>query len=203
MSKKVGSAVMGVVIIAITFLLISFLWGEEAVLLNTFSKVSLTLFGGGYVMIPVLHDLVVEQNQWLASSEFAQAIAFGQITPGPILVSATFVGYKVSGILGALVASVGIFLPSALLIILVGVFYQSISGLAVISKLFKGISPAIIGFIVFSISLIIPFNELDWFAGLVLIVSSVAITRFNVNFFWLMLIFGTGSVLLDLFLSNS
>ncbi|MDW3194810.1 MAG: chromate efflux transporter [Cytophagales bacterium] len=203
MSKKVRSAVIGVVVIAAAFLLISFLWGEEAILLNTFSKVSLTLFGGGYVMIPVLHDLVVEQNQWLASSEFAQAIAFGQITPGPILVSATFVGYKVSGILGALVATVGIFLPSALLIILVGVFYQSISGLAVISKLFKGISPAIIGFIVFSISLIIPFNELDWFAGLVLIVSAVAITKFNINFFWLMLIFGTGSVLLDLFLSNS
>lgn len=202
MSKKVKSAVIGVTGLAMAFLLVSFFLGEEAILFNTFSKVSLTLFGGGYVMIPVLHDLVVEQNQWLASSEFAQAIAFGQITPGPILVSATFVGYKVSGVLGALIATIGIFLPSALLIILVGVFYQSISGLTMIGKLFKGISPAIIGFIVFSISLIIPFNELDWFAGIALIVSVIAITRFNVNFFWMMLTFGTCSVLLELLLSN-
>lgn len=203
MSGKIRSAIVGVSIFGLIFLSIAFILGDKAVLFNTFSKVSLTLFGGGYVMIPVLHDLVVEQNLWLSSSEFAQSIAFGQITPGPILVSATFVGYKVSGLIGALVATVGIFLPSALLIILVGVFYQSISGLSIIAKLFLGISPAIIGFIVYSVSLILPLEALDWFSGLALIVSIVAITRFKINFFWLMLVFGSLSASLDMILTNS
>ncbi len=202
MGPKVKSAVIGVGCFAMLFLSISILWSDSAVLFNTFSKVSLTLFGGGYVMIPVLHDLVVEQNQWLSSAEFAQSIAFGQITPGPILVSATFVGYKVSGLFGALVATIGIFLPSALLIILIGVFYQSVSGLAVIGKLFKGISPAIIGFIVFSVSLIVPFDEMGWFTGISLILSVIAISKFKVNFFWLMLICGTVSVLLEMIQSS-
>lgn len=203
MNRKIRSALIGVSVFGLVFVSVALILGEEAVLFNTFSKVSLTLFGGGYVMIPVLHDLVVEQHQWLTSPEFAQSIAFGQITPGPILVSATFVGYKVSGILGALVATVGIFLPSALLIILVGVFYQSISGLSIISKLFLGISPAIIGFIVYSVSLIVPLEELNWFSGLAILISVIAITRFKLNFFWLILFFGTLSVILDLILTNS
>ncbi len=203
MRAKVESAVIGVGIFALMFIVMALILGEEAILFNTFSKVSLTLFGGGYVMIPVLHDLVVEQNLWLSSSEFAQSIAFGQVTPGPILVSATYVGYKVSGVIGALVATVGIFLPSALLIILIGVFYQSIRGLSIISKLFLGISPAIIGFIVYSVSLIIPIGELNWFSGLAIFISVIAITRFKVNFFWMMLIFGSLSVMLDQILTNS
>ena len=203
LSGKIPSALIGVGVFGLLFLPIALMLSEEAVLFNTFSKVSLTLFGGGYVMIPVLHDLVVEQNLWLSSSEFAQSIAFGQITPGPILVSATYVGYKVSGIMGALVATVGIFLPSALLIILVGVFYQSISGLSIITKLFLGISPAITGFIVFSVSLIVPLDEIDWFSGFAIFISVVAIARFKVNFFWLMLVFGSLSVMLDLILINS
>ena len=203
LSRKIPSALIGVGVFGLLFLSFALMLREEAVLFNTFSKVSLTLFGGGYVMIPVLHDLVVEQNLWLSSSEFAQSIAFGQITPGPILVSATYVGYKVSGIMGALVATVGIFLPSALLIILVGVFYQSISGLSIITKLFLGISPAITGFIVFSVSLIVPLDEIDWFSGFAIFISVVAIARFKVNFFWLMLVCGSLSVMLDLILINS
>lgn len=198
MSTRVKSALIGVSVFAVTFLVILTVWKEEATLFNTFSKVSLTLFGGGYVMIPVLHDLIVAQNNWLSSEEFAQSIAFGQITPGPILVSATFVGYKVSGLIGALVATIGIFLPSALLIILVGVFYQSVSGLSMIGRVFLGISPAIIGFIVSSVFLILPWRDIDWFTGLALIASVIVLTRFKISFFWLMLAFGVSSVLIDL-----
>lgn len=200
MSHKVKIAVAGVGIFGLVFLSVSLLFDENAILLNTFSKVSLTLFGGGYVMVPVLHDLVVNQHQWLSSGEFAQSIAFGQITPGPILVSATFVGYKVAGVIGALLATIGIFLPSALLIILVGVFYQSISGLSMIARLFMGISPAIIAFIFFSVLLILPISQLDWLAGLTVGLSVIAITRFKLNFFWLLLVFGTIRVLLVQFL---
>lgn len=203
MEGKVRSATIGVGCFGVIFLFAAFFLGEEAILLNTFSKISLTLFGGGYVMIPILHELVVDQNLWLSSSEFAQAIAFGQITPGPILVSATFVGYKVSGVIGALIATMGIFLPSALLIILIGVFYQKLSRLKMITRVLMGISPAIIGFIVFSIFVIIPISELDWFSGSAMIISAIAITRLKVNFFWLMLAFGSLSVFLDLILLHS
>ncbi|MTI37968.1 chromate efflux transporter, partial [Fulvivirga lutimaris] len=89
----------------------------NAKIFEVFSKISLTLFGGGYVMVPILQSIIVEQMNWLTNVQFVDAIAIGQVTPGPILISAAFVGYKVSGLLGALIATIGIFGPSSLLMI--------------------------------------------------------------------------------------
>lgn len=189
-SDKAWSVIMGVVIIVITCLFFASFFQLESILLFTFAKVSLTLFGGGYVMVPVLFDIVVEQNKWLTDLEFSKAIAFGQITPGPILVSATFVGYRVAGIVGAISATVGIFLPSAMLMIVVGVLYQSISQTIYIHKVLSGISPVIIAYITYSVVLIVPFSEIDWFVILTIITSLVVMIRFNLSFFWLLLCFG-------------
>lgn len=89
-----------------------------------FSKISLILFGGGYVMIPMLHSIIVEKYDWLNSTEFMDAITLGQITPGPILVSATFIGYKIGGISGAFLSTLAIFGPSAMLIIFIADIFR-------------------------------------------------------------------------------
>lgn len=140
---------------AILVLLVGlFLWGGQGLqapievqLLTTFAGVSLTLFGGGYVVIPALHELFVDQLQWLDATEFADGIAIGQVTPGPIFITAAFIGYKVAGILGALLATVGMFTPPALLTLLLSRFIEPLKHSETWKAVLKGIRPAVIGMI--------------------------------------------------------
>ena len=92
----------------------------------TFSGMSLSLFGGGYVVIPAMQQVIVNSLNWLNQLEFTDAIAMGQITPGPIFISATFIGYKVAGFWGALNATISIFLPPGLLMIVCARFFDQI-----------------------------------------------------------------------------
>jgi len=123
---------------------------QNLLLFDVFAKTSLTLFGGGYVMIPILELLLVNQLHWVSSNEFLVGISLGHITPGPILISAAFFGYKVNGAIGSLVAVLGIFLPSAGLMIICSRFYSQISGNPVIKAALKAIRPAIVGMIGYS-----------------------------------------------------
>lgn len=95
-------------------------------LASTFSGISLTLFGGGYVVIPALHELFVDNLGWLTSPEFADGIAIGQVTPGPIFITAAFIGYQVAGSWGATVATVAMFTPPAVLTVLLSRFVDMI-----------------------------------------------------------------------------
>ena len=95
-------------------------------LMTTFSSMSLTLFGGGYVFIPMIQDVVVDRFGWLTSKEFIDGIALGQVTPGPILISAAFIGQKVAGIPGALLSTAAIFAPPAVLMVLLTGMLDSI-----------------------------------------------------------------------------
>lgn len=119
-------------------------------LARTFSTVSVTLFGGGYVMIPMLNDLIVAEKQWLTQTEFIDAIALGQITPGPILISAAFVGFKQAGFWGGLISTLAIFCPSAVLMI---VMFNNLStwlGNRHVRAFFDGLRMAVIGMIFYS-----------------------------------------------------
>jgi chromate transporter len=80
-------------------------------------KVDALAFGGGFASVPLMFHEVVEVRSWLDARTFMDGIALGQITPGPIVVTATFVGYRVAGLAGAIVATVGVFLPSFLLVL--------------------------------------------------------------------------------------
>lgn len=80
-------------------------------------------FGGGFGMIPLMKSAVVDQH-WMGLAAFDQAIAMGQITPGPVAISATFIGERVAGIWGALVATVAVFLPSLVVVVLLTRGYE-------------------------------------------------------------------------------
>lgn len=140
--------------VVLLLLLCTLLWGgqypgapKDVQILSTFSGISLTLFGGGYVVIPALHELFVENLNWLTSAEFADGIAIGQITPGPIFVTATFIGYKVSGVVGAFLATVAIFTPPAVLTVLLSRFVKILNQSSVVKAAMKGVRAAVIGMI--------------------------------------------------------
>jgi chromate transporter len=97
---------------------------DTRLLFLQFFQVGLLAFGGGFASVALLQHVVVEQMQWLPFEQFRDGIALGQITPGPVLITAAFVGYRVSGVLGSLAATFGIFLPPAVLIVLVADLHE-------------------------------------------------------------------------------
>ncbi|MCD0490540.1 chromate efflux transporter [Pedobacter sp. MC2016-14] len=115
-----------------------------------FSGVSLSLFGGGYVMIPIMQSLFVTELKWLTNQEFIDSIAFSQLTPGPILVSAFFTGYKLAGVAGAILATLAIFLPSAMLMVMAAKIFRENVNSARVKNAMSGIKPVVIGMILVS-----------------------------------------------------
>lgn len=115
-----------------------------------FFRIGLFSFGGGYAMIPLISDIIIK-NQWMVQSEFTQIIGISQMTPGPIAVnSATFVGYKVAGVLGSVFATLGVSMPSLLLILLISNLFFKYSDHHITQSIFKGIRPVIAGLIIAS-----------------------------------------------------
>lgn len=115
-----------------------------------FSGISLTLFGGGYVMIPIMQTLFVNDLHWLTRQEFIDAIAFSQVTPGPILVSATFIGYKLAGIGGAIIATIAMFAPSAVLMIVISNIFKKTKDHSIAKNMIGGVKVVVIGLIIAS-----------------------------------------------------
>lgn len=113
----------------------------------SFGGMSVMLFGGGYVMIPMIQDVVVTQFGWLSEQQFIDGIALGQVTPGPILISATFIGQAVAGFTGALVATVAIFAPPAILMVTASEALDTIKRSPRIAAAMRGIRCGVIGMI--------------------------------------------------------
>jgi len=142
-------------------------------LFSTLSLVSVTLFGGGYVFIPMLQELVVSNLGWLTDKEFIDGIAMGQITPGPIMISATFIGYKVAGIPGAVVATIAMFLPPGILIMICSRFIDYFKNSTVLKSVFKGIHPVVIGMIFAACFIIIQSMPHEWLQLIIFVLSFI------------------------------
>ena len=151
-------------------------------IVRVFSNISLTLFGGGYVFIPVLDKIIVNEIGWLNSQQFIDCIAMGQITPGPILISATFVGYKMNGITGALLATFSIFAPSSVIIIFISRFFLYFKNNMFAKKIIQGIKKGIVGLILYS-AIIVLLNKgsIDVFTVIVFISSIMILIKTKVH----------------------
>jgi chromate transporter len=111
-------------------------------------KIGAMSIGGGYVALPLIQQEIVEWRGWLNQSEFADLLTISEITPGPIAVnSSTFVGLKVGGILGAIIATFGCVLPSCIIIVMLAKIYQKNQGLELFQDILSGLRPAVIGMI--------------------------------------------------------
>jgi chromate transporter len=110
-----------------------------------FLKIGLLFFGGGFVLIPVIHREIVMNLHWLTEREFLDGVAISQLTPGPIAVLATFCGFRQGGVIGALVATASVFLPAFLLMLLISHGYQHLSKMASVRAVLNTLLPAIVG----------------------------------------------------------
>ena len=112
-------------------------------------KIDLFAFGGGFASLPLmLHEVVVNRG-WLDSKTFMDGIALGQITPGPIIITATFVGYLVYGFVGALVATIAIFTPSFFMVITVAPFFDRLKNSVYFMKAIDGIFASFVGLLLY------------------------------------------------------
>nr|OEJ77866.1 hypothetical protein A5482_14875 [Cyanobacterium sp. IPPAS B-1200] len=163
-----------------------------------FLKVGCFLYGSGYVLLAFLERTLVEQNQWLTSQELLDAIAIGQFTPGPILTTATFIGYLLAGNLGAITATFGLFLPSFILVLIINPWVDKLRKSPVTSALLDGINAASVGlmvgvaFILAREALIDPITVVMGIGALILIL------RYQINSIWLIV----GGGMLGLVLST-
>lgn len=165
-----------------------------------FLKIGSILYGGGYVLLAFLQRDFVENYQWLTSEQLLDAIAIGQLTPGPILTTATFVGYIVAGNLGAITATLGIFLPSFVFVLLVNPWVDKIRQSVYAGNFLDGVNAASLGLMA-GVTYILTVNSItDWFTLTLALVTSYLIFRYQVNSAWLVLgggLLGFLSSLLD------
>lgn len=132
-------------------------------------------FGGGLSMLAFMQDQVVNQLHWLTDREFLDGLALGQLTPGPILMVAAFVGYKLAGVVGALTAALAIFLPSFLLMLSILPWMARIKEWRWMKAALKGIGPAVIGLLVVALAHMLPAAVTDVFTGMLLVAAVAAL----------------------------
>jgi len=157
-----------------------------------FLRIGSITFGGGFVMIPLIEAEVVDSHHWLTHQEFVDATALGQITPGPVLITATFIGYRVAGTLGALVASVSIFLPSFIMTVVAGSSLARFHTNKILQSFLKGVTPAVVGLLVAAGISIGRAGIHSWVGMLIAVIAGVVLVRFRPNAIWVIL--GAGLV---------
>ena len=167
-------------------------------LLCTFFKIGLFTFGGGYSMISLIDDECVVKKKWITSDELMNVTIIAESTPGPIAINcATYVGYRQAGILGSVISTIGVVLPSFIIIYIISLFFDNILENKIIASAFKGIKIAV-SLLVFTAALrmlkIIPRNKLPLIIMAVTFVAMIAISVFSINFSSIYLILIAGLV---------
>jgi chromate transporter len=112
-----------------------------------FLKIGVIFFGGGYVLIPLLHRIMVDQNQWLSLREFLDGLALSQLTPGPLAMLATFTGFRVGGFWGGLIGTACIFLPCTALMLVISGHYEKFLKMKILRSTLDGVLPVVVGLV--------------------------------------------------------
>lgn len=121
-------------------------------LFMAFFKIGFFTIGGGYAMLPLIQKEVVDVNGWLSEEEFLDAIAISQSSPGAVAVNISiFIGYRLGGVVGSIVSTLGTTLPSVIIILIVAIFLYEYKDIEVVQKVFLGIRPAVVSLIASSV----------------------------------------------------
>lgn len=152
-----------------------------------FLKVGAVLYGSGYVLLAFLRNDLVVNLGWLTDQQLLDAIAIGQFTPGPVFTTATFVGFVVAGWPGAIVATVGIFLPSFLFVAAISPLIPRLRSSALVAPLLDGVNVAALGLMAAVTWQLGQSAIVDWLTALLAIVAAVLLFCYKLNSAWLVL----------------
>ncbi|MDP9356770.1 MAG: chromate transporter, partial [Chloroflexota bacterium] len=153
----------------------------------TFLKIGSVLYGSGYVLLAFLRNDIVDRYGWLTEQQLVDAVAVGQFTPGPVFTTATFVGYVAGGVPGAVLATVGIFLPAFVAVAVAVRLLPRLRRMAWARAALDGLNVAAIGLMVAVAWTLARAALVDWFTLLVAAVALVVLLRYRVNSAWLVL----------------
>jgi chromate transporter len=157
-------------------------------------KVDIFAFGGGFASVPLMLHQVVDVHHWLDSRTFMDGIALGQVTPGPVVITATFVGYQVAGAAGAVVGTIGIFTPSLLMVLVTAPYFDRLQHSLWFRQAIRGVLASFVGLLV---AVAINFGlAISWsIPSVVLALAALAVLRLKVDILWVVLVGATVSIL--------
>lgn len=148
----------------------------------TFLKIGAFTFGGGYAMIPVIQQEVSDKRKWVSTQDILDVVAIAESTPGPIAInSATFVGYKVAGFWGAFAATLGVVLPSFLVILLISAVLRKFQSLPVVQYAFVGIRAGVLALLIKALTTMYKQCPKSRFAYFIMLASFAAVALLKVN----------------------
>ena len=172
----------------------------------TFAKIGLFTFGGGYAMLAMIENICVERKKWITHDEMMNITVIAESTPGPIAINcATFTGYKKAGFAGALSATLGMIVPSFMIIYLISMFLDNFLQLTIIANAFKGIKIAV-GVLILNAAVTMikkmPKKKMPKIIMVCSCIAMLAINLFALNFSSISLMLIAAVVSLTLFIAN-
>lgn len=161
----------------------------------TFFKIGAFTFGGGYAMIPIIQEELVDKKKWIDDDEFMDAIAVAQGSPGPVAVNTSiYVGYKIKGLPGAISATLGTVLPSLLIILAIAMFFYQYRENAIIDKVFLGIRPAVVALILSAVYKMMKKSKFGYKMLLISLGTVLIIVFFSISPIYLIIAAGIGGI---------
>ncbi|CCF82902.1 chromate efflux transporter [Nitrolancea hollandica] len=157
------------------------------VLFLTFLKIGAVLYGSGYVLLAFLRTNFVEHLGWLTDKQLIDAVAIGQLTPGPVSTAATFVGYLVGGVPGALLATLGIFLPGFIFVAVIHPIVPRLRRSRLTSAFLDGVNVASLGLMAGVTWQLGRAAVVDWYTALLALIAAGLLLRFRLNSAWLVI----------------
>jgi len=161
----------------------------------TFFKIGAFTIGGGYAMIPIIQQEIVDKKKWIEEEEFLDIIAISQGSPGPIAINVSiFIGYRLKGLKGAITCMLGTALPSFMIILLIAMMFFQYRNNPIVEKVFLGIRPAVVALIASAVYKMYKSSQIKGIRILIAIASMLVIVFTNISPVYLILVGGIGAI---------
>ncbi len=151
-------------------------------LLLSFMKIGVVTFGGGYAMIPIIENETSKKRKWISGEDLLDVIAISESTPGPIAIcAASFIGYKVAGVLGAFCATLGVVLPSFVIIYIISIFLTEFGNINIVKYAFAGIRAGVLALIIKAVISMFKKAPKNLLSYIIMAVSFILVVLFSTN----------------------